>query len=643
MTEIAEAIRDTKNNKSPGIDHMQYETFRNENSLRLLYCFYNKCFTKGEYPRTWGDAVITPVPKNRTGDQNDPLNYRGVSLLCCSAKIYSTILSRRLLKYFENFEILCDEQNGFRAKRSCLDHLYVVSTIVRNYKIKNKDVFACFVDMKKAFDLIDRNLLLAKLAISGIGGCMYVAIRAMYQRHRCCVKLNDFITNWFDVPTGVKQGDTLSTTLFSLYMNDLVTDINSTPGGISIDNETNINILLYADDIILMSDSPKYLQQKLDVLYMWCMKWKMAVNYDKTKIVHFRKLNVEVTNVNFKYGPDTIELVPQYKYLGCVLNEHLDYTVTSDILAKSGLRALGAVVNKLKTNNFMSYKVFSKLYKVNVVSIVDYCAGVWGFQNYDGPNRVHNIAQRYYLGVHKCTSLVMLQGDMAWVSPKTRRACDIIRLWCRLVNMPDTRITKKVFMWDKGQRSRCTWYYKVKQLFKDCDLLHLLELSNVRRQTVLPLFEKSLLEKDIELWKKELNNQTKLRVYRMFKTTLVSENYVNIKLPYYLRSILAQYRGGVLPLKIETGRFTDIPVHKRLCIFCNTNKVEDEIHFMFECAMYLKLRMVLYQHVFKLYPDFHNCSITEKLVIVLTDKRVITKTATYLYTAFNLRKQALCK
>ena len=70
---------------------------------------------------------------------------------------------------------------------------------------------------------------------------------------------------------------------------------------------------------------------------------------------------------------------------------------------------------------------------------------------------------------------------------------------------------------------------------------------------------------------------------------------------------------------------------------------EDEIHFMFECAMYLKLRMVLYQHVFKLYPDFHNCSITEKLVIVLTDKRVITKTATYLYTAFNLRKQALCK
>ena len=112
--------------------------------------------------------------------------------MCCISKIYSKILNTRLQKFLEENELLAEEQNGFRASRSCIDHIFTLCTILRNRKAMGLDTFLAFIDYKKAFDSVDRHLLLYKLSQIGVNGRFYNAISSMYQNPKSRVILNEY-------------------------------------------------------------------------------------------------------------------------------------------------------------------------------------------------------------------------------------------------------------------------------------------------------------------------------------------------------------------------------------------------------------------------------------------------------------------
>ena len=97
---------------------------------------------------------------------------------------------------------------------------------------------------------------------------------------------------------------------------------------------------------------------------------------------------------------------------------------------------------------------------------MDYASGVWGYKNYDKPNVIQNRAQRAFLGVHRFTSNVVVNGDMGWTSPVVRRKINILRLWNRLEKMSDTRLTKRIYLWDKTQ-NRNNWSRDCKKVLKE--------------------------------------------------------------------------------------------------------------------------------------------------------------------------------
>ena len=155
----------------------------------------------------------------------DPINYRGISLLSCVGKMYSSLLSNRILSYCELCNILVDEQNGFRKNRSCNDPIFSLYSIIRNRLNNDKPTFAAFLDMEKALDKVDRNLLLLKLLQYGIDDKMYYSIKNMYVDNIARVKVNNLFTDWFNVSSGVRQGDNLSPVLFNLHIIELAIEL----------------------------------------------------------------------------------------------------------------------------------------------------------------------------------------------------------------------------------------------------------------------------------------------------------------------------------------------------------------------------------------------------------------------------------
>ena len=100
---------------------------------------------------------------------------------------------------------------------------------------------------------------------------------------------------------------------------------------------------MYADDIVIMADNEIKLQNSIGILYEWCLKWKLKLNINKTKALHFRPKRAKPTRFTFMYGEDTIEKVDEYKYLGVIFDYSLSYEQCIEVLAGSSGRALGAV------------------------------------------------------------------------------------------------------------------------------------------------------------------------------------------------------------------------------------------------------------------------------------------------------------
>jgi hypothetical protein len=295
--EFKKAIKRLKNNKSTSFDCIPNEILKNENIFEHLHYFVNRVFELGIIPSDWKKALISPIPKCPSKDPKIPLNNRGINLLSCVGKLYSSCINLRISNFFEHEQVYNDEQNGFREKRSCEDHIFVLSTIIGNRMLQGQSTFCAFIDEKNAFDWVDRDLLFYVLIKNGIRGKMFESIMALYENTQAAVKLNSNITEWFNISSGVRQGDPLSPTLFCVFINSLIKEINELQLGIKIGN-TQVAILAFADDIVLIANGEIELNQMLAKTENWCNRYRLEVNTDKTKVVHFRPKRVKRSNYN---------------------------------------------------------------------------------------------------------------------------------------------------------------------------------------------------------------------------------------------------------------------------------------------------------------------------------------------------------
>ena len=359
IQEVKSCIYKAKLKGAVGLDNILASVLSNERCIRMLHTIISYCFNNGVVPSEWSAGLIKPIPKSDSKDPRYPLSYRGITLISIPCKIYADILNVRLNKWINEYGLVADEQNGFRKNRSCIEHIYALYSIINKRKMQKRSTFVCFVDAKKAFDRVQRDCLWFKLISIGIEGKMLKAIQSLYHDLKCAVKVNNMQTSYFDVDIGVKQGCKVSPTLFSLYVNDLADKIRTLNCGIDVDGY-QLSILLYADDIALLSPCEESLQIMLNALNEWCDNWRVTLNQEKTKIVHFRPCGIDQCDFSFSCGDVKLSYAQSYKYLGLWFHENLDMKFATSELAKSASRALSALYTKYLYLGGMNYKTWKK-------------------------------------------------------------------------------------------------------------------------------------------------------------------------------------------------------------------------------------------------------------------------------------------
>ena len=647
--EVSKSIDKVKSGKA--YLEIPNEVMKNINAKLLLQKFFNLCFTTNLNPTDWSFSDVKPIPK-KDKDHRDPLQNRCISIMCCVAKIYSSILNTRIQKYLEDNSILVDEQNGFRASRSCIDHIFVLISILRNRKCQNLSTFLTFIDYKKAFDSVDRSLLFFKLSEIGICGHMYKAISSLYSNPKSRVILNEEKTDYFDCPIGVKQGDCLSPTLFTIFINDLALELKQSGIGVEISTESEaailINVLLYADDIVLIAGDEESLQSLLFIVENWCKKWRLELNLTKTNIMHVRKYQKPQSNFWFLFDHKPVPYCTQYRYLGLTINQYLDFKVTSDGQCEPAGRALSSIITKMIKNSGFPYNVFTKLVDSCVNSITDCGGSVFGFGQYEGPLKIHLRAARAFLGVPKNATKSAIISEIDWLIPKYRTRIRMIRQLHRMLLMKNDRLTKKVFLWDKKLNNSGavnTWYNEIKQICNDCSFQYIYETNAIfpLKATIVSITNTFKIKQNDEI-KTECLAMPKLRTFNLFKDFQSKPIYLAKPLNFFQRRALANIRIGSFRLRVETQRYLrpKVPFERRFCVTCpNHNfEIENETHYLFSCTAYSDLRHAWLSSLEK--PEnFDYLDNKQKLNIVLNISSNIKPTANFILSAFDIRSKLL--
>ena len=546
-------------------------------------------------------------------------------------------------------KLLSDEQNGFRKSRSTLDHLSTLTSLIETRKAMKKDTFVAFIDFSKAYDSIPRDKLWSKLKQIGLCGRLYNALISLYKTVKSCVRINGISTDFFDVKCGLKQGCLLSPLLFNLYIDDLIRDMKLLNVGIDIDNE-KMCILLYADDVILIADTEEDLQSLLNCLHEWSARNCLKINSDKSKVVHFRRSSVPRSVFNFSCGDLNLDLIQQYKYLGLILEEHLDYSITAKAVAQSASQALGLLIAKAKACGGFPFGTFTRLYDSTVNSVISYGASIWGTREYSCINAVQHRAGRFFLGVGKFTPNAAVEGDMGWTPADVRQWNCVIRLWCRLKTMDVNRLNYKVYKWADSMKTRTkNWYFRFQNHLQNINCSYFLD-NEYGVKHMISTCEKQYLNIFIEKWKIEINREharrgqggNKLRPYRTFKMNFVTESYVKVLMPLSWRSSFAKFRAGVAPLRLETGRYENLDVSQRTCFNCH-DKVESEHHVLLNCPLYEDLQLEMYSQAFNINPDFYSLSDNEKISYLFSSNQLINIVAKTCKEILDRRRRFLYK
>ena len=362
--EVFYSIHKSSMKKAPGPDRICYEHLKHSLPflLPIFHKLFNLCLTRMEIPNTWRTSLLKTLFKNK-GERDNPNNYRGIALLNSLFKTLTSLINKRIRTVFH---LLPPDQFGFQPGKDTRQPIAtLIHSIKRSLEKKNGKIYVLFVDFFKAFDSVERPRLMNKLRNDfGIKGKILGLIGSIMRSNFIQVSDGTLVSDPIRQSKGVQQGDSLSPTLFILYITDLSSQLN---------NEAEVEKQFYADDLEAHSETPTEIQNTLNCLEKWCLDNGLHLNESKTKVVKFRKGGRLAQNDVFTYHDKEIEVVSSYEYLGITLQSQL--TFTEHILKIK--RKSAAVIGTLTKLHLVTVDCAIRIFNMKIKPIITYCLDIF--------------------------------------------------------------------------------------------------------------------------------------------------------------------------------------------------------------------------------------------------------------------------
>ena len=372
LGEVEAAVKRLKEGKAAGVDNISADELKiatEGEGLRIMHKLLVSIWEEEKIPSEWKKAIIIPIHKKK--DNMDCNNYRGISLLCHSSKIYTSIILHRIRRRTD--EILGEEQAGFRAGRSTIDQIFTLRQMAERCTEYNQDLFTCYIDFKKAFDSVWRTGLWRVMRSLRYPEKIIRILEDMYEGTLSAVRVRGTLTDWFETIVGVLQGCVLSPMLFNIFLETVMAKaLTDNTQGIMIGG-TMLDNLRFADDIAAVAGSEEGLQKMVTRVAEESAKMGMKINLDKTETQFIGKGE---KNISVKLEGKDLRQVKDFVYLGGTIN---NYDMTGqDIKRRIGI-AYGAMqkLGKLWRSREITCKTKLKVYDILIRSIVLYNAETW--------------------------------------------------------------------------------------------------------------------------------------------------------------------------------------------------------------------------------------------------------------------------
>jgi len=484
--EIIEARACMRNKKAAGEDDVAPELVKalDETNLQELSSILRQCW--GKPPSEWRDAVIVPIHKGGKKPKANTDNYRGIALLAVIGKLFTRVIATRIKAWAEEHKLLPEEQCGYRKNRGTLDLITVLQCTADAFKDASKELHVACVDLRKAFDSVNREAMYQVLGKLGIPPAMLDIIKKLHDGLEAKVFAEGALSAPFKVNTGDRQGCCLAPLLFLLYFATVIKDWKnnvqtrtvlksridghlhrSFTGGAAIQDKEHLTEISlvdaeFADDLMVFAESAENLHSMVTSLHNKMREWGLTMS-DKTELLTFGG-----TPTDINVGPFTVKEADDankggdragpgnFKYVGSTFSKDGELFREIELRIRSGWAAMGKFTEAAWNVKQIRDKVKGKIWEAAVLPAVLYGLGARAL----APRHVNKL-QRFQDScarqVLHLTRLQQHQGGitnenlrerLGWRSMEWYCTTDILRHVGHIMRLNNDRLPKQcLFSW----------------------------------------------------------------------------------------------------------------------------------------------------------------------------------------------------
>ena len=421
--EISKAIGNMKCGTTGGMDRLETEMFcltkKSVELVPIMTNLFNGALRQGIVPEQWKDVIITVLHKSK--DRRVCDNFRGISLINVIGKILERVIQNRFVTYCEDTpRVLPPSQFGFRSARSTQDCILLSRLISSSAKEMQRNLYKCFVDLTKAYDKVNRDLLWHILKLRGFPPKIIALVRGLMVGSKAYVRVNCILADPFDLECGLKQGSVFAPLLFNIFFGAIIEifqkEVLKNNGGIKLNVSTesgtffsthnrgkkycfdtiSLSEILFADDAEIVASSIEMLQEMVSIFAKVAKAYGQQVSVSKTKVlVVYCKEHIELLDdLQVRHiGPrmkngvfflphiivddSKLEVVHNFKYVGSTESDSADMDTEVTIRKQRMSMAFSSLAGRVFENRSLSLRTKLRVFNSIVVENAIYGCGAW--------------------------------------------------------------------------------------------------------------------------------------------------------------------------------------------------------------------------------------------------------------------------